>query len=101
MTVPLSALASVRDRTLFTDLGPIVKAPLPLLTGSNLSVIGPNQIQIPTASFDLSFVGKTVTISGTPEERRLAREKAAARAHSGANENARPPQTGRPPSDET
>ena len=69
MPVPLSALASVLDRTLFTDQGPIVKPPIPLLTGSNLLVVGPNQVQIPTISFDLSYTGKTVTISGTPNER--------------------------------
>jgi hypothetical protein len=69
MTVPLSALQSVRDRTLFTNKGVIVKQPLPLLTGSNLMVIGPNLVQIPTASFDLTFIGKTITISGSPHGR--------------------------------
>ena len=69
MPVPLSALSSVLDRTLFTKKGPIVKPPLPLLTGSNLMVLSPNQVQIPTLTFDLSFINKTVTISGTPNER--------------------------------
>ena len=69
MTVPLSATKSVKDRTLFTNRGPIVKQPFPFLTGSNLIVISPNQVQIPTASFDLSFVGKTITISGSPSGR--------------------------------
>src|SRR5271169_2941253 len=69
MTVPLSGLASVRDRTLFTHKGPIVKQPIPILTGSNLMIIGPNTVQISTASFDLSFIGKVLTISGTPNER--------------------------------
>ncbi len=69
MSVPLSALASVRDRTLFTNKGPIVKQPVALLTGSNLIVMGPTQVQISTATFDLSFIGKTITISGTPSER--------------------------------
>jgi len=69
MPVPLSALASVRDRTVFTKKGPIVKQPLPFLTGNNLVVISPNQVRIPTASFDISFIGKTVTISGSPAAR--------------------------------
>lgn len=32
-------------------------------------VIGPTQVQVPTGSFDLTFIGKTVTISGSPNER--------------------------------
>ena len=69
MSIPFSGLASVRDRTLFTHKGPIVKQPFPLLTGSNLVVIGPNQVQIPTASFDMSCIGDTCTISGSPSAR--------------------------------
>jgi hypothetical protein len=69
MTIPFSGLQSVRDRTLFTNKGVIVKQPLALLTGSNLMVVGPNMVQIPTASFDLTFIGKTLTISGSPNGR--------------------------------
>lgn len=69
MTVPLSGLNSVKDRTLFTRRGPIVKKPLAFLTGSNLMITGPNQISISTGAFNSQFIGGTVTIVGSPNKR--------------------------------
>lgn len=72
---------------------------LPRIVGENAeSAGGPNQRAEPvSASNRVDFDVVADYSPGTPEERRLAREKAAAKAHSGANENARPPQSGRPP----
>ena len=71
----------------------------PRIVGENAeSAGGPNQRAEPvSASNRVDFDVVADYSPGTPEERRLAREKAAAKAHSGANENARPPQSGRPP----
>jgi hypothetical protein len=60
---------SVLDRTIFTNQGPIVKSPLVLLSGSNLFIASPNEIKIPTANFDQSYVGRTVSINGSPNGR--------------------------------
>ena len=70
MSVPFSAISSVEDRTIFTYMGPIVKQPYVLLSGSNLTIISANQIIIPNASFNSSYIGKTVTITtGIPSKR--------------------------------
>jgi hypothetical protein len=66
MPVPLSGIPSASDRTLYTRRGPIVKRPLPLLSGSNLTVVSNDEVLIPTGSFGPSTVGMTVTISGSP-----------------------------------
>ncbi len=65
MTVPISGLPSVFDRTLFTNKGPIVKKPVALLAGANLRIVSETDVVMPTASFGPSAVGKTVTISGS------------------------------------
>lgn len=66
MPVPISGLPSASDRTLYTRRGPIVKKPLPLLSGSNLTVVSNTDVVIPSGSFGQSTVGMTVSISGSP-----------------------------------
>ena len=69
MSFNFFGLNSVLDRTVFTNNGPIVKSPLPILSGSNLYVASPNSVKILTANFNNSYVGKTITVSGTPNGR--------------------------------
>ncbi len=69
MPIPFTGLSSVFDRTVFTHKGPIVKQPISILTGIDLAIISPNEILIPSGSLGSSFIGKTVTISGTPSSR--------------------------------
>jgi hypothetical protein len=64
--VNFTGIPSVSDRTLFTDRGPIVKRPLPLLVGSDLRVLTVDQVEIPSGSFSQDSVGMLVVISGSP-----------------------------------
>lgn len=66
MTITFTGLSSVSDRILFTNRGPIVKSPVPILSGLNLTISSPDEVVIPTGSFTQSTVGKTITISGSP-----------------------------------
>lgn len=61
-----TGLSSVADRTIFTNRGPIVKSPVPILTGVNLSIVSPDEVVIPTGNFNSTFLGKTISISGSP-----------------------------------
>lgn len=65
MTISFRGISSASDRTLFTDRGPIVKRPLPLLTGSDLRVLSPGDVSIPSGSFTSSNVGQLLTIAGS------------------------------------
>lgn len=67
--VSMLGLPSVLDRTIFTNRGPIVKRPLPLLSGTNLRVLSENVVEIPTASFTDSDIGRTIEISGSANGR--------------------------------
>jgi hypothetical protein len=67
--VTFQGLKSVRDRTLFTFKGPIVKRPLDLLTGSDLQIISETEVYIPTGSFSSLNVGQQIEITGTPSGR--------------------------------
>lgn len=67
--ITVTGIDSVIDRTLFTNKGPIVKKPLPLLTGSNLRIVTEQVIEIPTATFVSADVGYQITITGTPAGR--------------------------------
>lgn len=69
MPVPISGLPSVSDRTLYTRRGPIVKKPVPLLSGTDLYIVSDNEVVIPTGSFGPSTIGKTITIVGSPSGR--------------------------------
>ena len=67
--ITVTGISSVIDRTLFTNKGPIVKKPLPLLVGTNLRIVTEQVIEIPTASFTSSNVGHQIIITGTPSGR--------------------------------
>ncbi len=67
--VDFTGIASVADRTLFTNKGPIVKRPLPLLTGSDLRVVSYTEVEIASGSFTDSDVGKVLSVSGSPDGR--------------------------------
>ncbi len=69
MPITIQGLNSVINRTLFTNNGPIVKPPVPVLTGSNLTIISPTQVQIPTGIFNSSYIGYTIQIQGSPGAR--------------------------------
>lgn len=69
MTVTFTGLASVADRTIYTHKGPIVKRPLELLTGANLTVTSETEVTIPTGPFIQTHVGKKIRISGSPDSR--------------------------------
>lgn len=69
MPISLSGLSSVSDRTLFTRHAPIVKKPLPLLTGTDLIIVSPTEARIPSANFTSDDVGKTLSISGSLDGR--------------------------------
>jgi len=64
--VTFTGISSVIDRTLFTNKGPIVKRPLPLLTGSNLRIVSETVVEIPTASFTSANLSHVVEIAGSP-----------------------------------
>lgn len=64
-SIPLSGVSSVVDRTLFTRRAPIVKAPLPVLTGADLVVVSPTTVRITSASFTADDVGKMLRIAGS------------------------------------
>jgi len=67
--VSFTGLSSVADRTLYTHRGPIVKKPLPVLTGVNLRVISATEIEVPTASFTSSYLNYQLEIVGSPSNR--------------------------------
>lgn len=67
--VTFTGISSVIDRTLFTNRGPIVKKPLPVLTGSNLRVVSEQVVEVPTAGFTSSDVGYVIELSGSPGQR--------------------------------
>ena len=69
MSITFIGLPSVLDRTVFTRKGPIVKSPLPLVTGTGLIILSPDVVNVPTGSFTESNVGHVLTISGSPEGR--------------------------------
>lgn len=73
MTITFTGLPSVVDRTVFTRKGPIVKPPLPVLTGAGLTILGPDTVQIPTGNFTESHVGFLLEIVGTPGGRNNGR----------------------------
>lgn len=64
-TVSFSGFASVSDRVLFTNKGPIVKRPFNLLSGINLKILSENEIEIPTGSFTSLVLEKNLIISGS------------------------------------
>lgn len=64
-SVTLSGVSSVADRILFTRRAPIVKKPLPLLTGSDLVILSPNTARVVSANFTTSDVGYLLSISGS------------------------------------
>ena len=66
MTVTFTGSGSVADRTIFTNRGPIVKSPLPILVGANSYIVSPDEVSIPTGSFTSTAVGKILSISGSP-----------------------------------
>jgi hypothetical protein len=63
--VSFSGLNSVRDRTIFTNKGPICKKPLPIITGNNLKVLSEVDIEIPTGTFTPSQEGYYLQIVGS------------------------------------
>ena len=69
MSITISGLPSVFDRILFTHKGPIVKRPLPLITGNNLIIISETDVSIPSGSFSSSNIGHDLIISGSPNSR--------------------------------
>ncbi len=64
--VDFTGISSVADRTLFTNRGPIVKRPLPLLVGSDLRVSGCAEVEIPSGNFSSADAGRLLAISGSP-----------------------------------
>jgi hypothetical protein len=66
MTITFTGLPSAVDRTVFTRKGPIVKPPLPVLTGAGLTILSPDVVQVPTGNFTESHVGFLMEIVGTP-----------------------------------
>lgn len=64
--VDFIGIQSVADRTLFTNKGPIVKKPLPLLVGSDLRVSSYAAVSIASGNFSQSDVGKLLEVSGSP-----------------------------------
>lgn len=66
--MPFSFVGSipVLEKTIFTNNGPIVKAPLALSSGADLYISSPNSVRITTGNFNNSIIGQTVTISGSP-----------------------------------
>jgi len=69
MTVLFTGLGSAANRTLFTHRGPIVKKPIQLIGGNNLTIIGSNLVSISTMPFSQSNVGQQLIIFGTPSGR--------------------------------
>jgi hypothetical protein len=67
MTIQFSGLPSVLDKTLFTYRGPIVKKPLPLLTGNNLEILSATDVRIGTGTFVPSNEGQSLVIEGSPD----------------------------------
>ena len=65
MTVTFTGIGSVSDRVLFTDNGPIVKSPTPILTGSDLRVTSPSGVTVQSGPFTPSNVGLLLSISGS------------------------------------
>lgn len=63
--VTFQGINSVIDRTVFTNKGPIVKTPLSILVGTDLEVISQNVCCINSGSFDSSFEGKILKITGS------------------------------------
>lgn len=64
--ISFTGLASVADRTIFTNKGPIVKRPLPLLAGSDLRILGSGEVSSGSAPFVSSHEGKLLTVTGSP-----------------------------------
>lgn len=69
MSIVFTGLQSVRDRTVFTHKGPIAKPPLPTVTGVGLTIVSPDTVNIPGATFTESSVGHLLEIVGTPDGR--------------------------------
>lgn len=69
MTISFTGIGTAIDRTIFTAKGPIVKPPISLLTGSNLSILNTTTVYIPTGIFNSSAIGKQIIISGSPGAR--------------------------------
>lgn len=69
MTITFTGLPSAVDRTVFTHKGPIVKPPLPVLTGAGLTILSPDVVQVLTGTFTESHVGFLLEIAGTPNGR--------------------------------
>ena len=67
--ISFTGLSSVLDRTVFTAKGPIVKAPVPILTGTGLVITSPTSISVPTASFNSGLIGKSIQILGSGSQR--------------------------------
>lgn len=67
--VVFNGLDSVRDRTIFSNKGPISKKPLPILTGNGLKILSENSVEIPTGVFTPAQVGFLLEISGSNDGR--------------------------------
>lgn len=67
--VTVQGIQSVLDRTLFTNKGPLVKAPSPILTGLNLRIVSETEVEISTGSFGNADVGRAIEIIGSPSGR--------------------------------
>lgn len=67
--VDFFGLDSVLDRTLFTNKGPIVKRALDVFAGADLRVLSETGVEILSGSFDSSFEGKLLVVSGSPSGR--------------------------------
>jgi hypothetical protein len=64
--VTFTGYDSAMDRVIFTNHGPIMKAPIPILSGSDLRINSPNQISSSSSPFIPSHLGKLIKISGSP-----------------------------------
>lgn len=62
-------LLTVLNRTVFTNLGPIVKKLSLDSVGLDLIILSPTDIKISSQNFDQSVIGKIITIVGTPSNR--------------------------------
>lgn len=63
--VDFTGLNSVRDRTIFTNKGPISKKPLPIITGNNLRIISETDVEILTGTFSPTESNFLLQITGS------------------------------------
>jgi len=69
VAISFAGVNSVLDRTLFTKKGPIVKRPIPVLAGTNLTVLNSNTVRVQSGSFNSSHIGFLLSIYGSPNSR--------------------------------